>query len=227
VRIQKAEHAFPGELAGISIVYLGTLLVEKAVLDFITKQFIGHTSLFDRVVKGSDCRRGTPIVLVGKMTLEWYGDADGISNLSGRNAIKANTGIETWELDRGDNGQRTAHAKAHDRRFAAIGFDVFDRAANVLLDGPRPIQPTHQMAGFICIFRYASFVEIRCERIETRGGQTIAYATDLLVEPLPLLKDNDVFGATSRPGQITCDPAAIGGGEMYRLAHNDAPLVSM
>ena len=51
-------------------------------------------------------------------------------------------------------------------------------------------------------------------------------ATDLLVESPPL-KDDDVFGATSRPGQITRDLAAIGRGEMYRFAHNDAPLVSM
>src|SRR5207249_5990210 len=112
--VQKAEHARPRLLACLGVVDLGALLVEKAVLCVIAKQLIVRLGVFERGFERVHCLRRTPIVLIGKMPLQWDVQVSRVSGFCWWNTIETHAGVEFWDLDASDDSERPTHAEAHD-----------------------------------------------------------------------------------------------------------------
>src|SRR4030095_3398836 len=112
--VQKAEHACPRLLAGLGVIDLGTLLVEKTVLCVIAKQLIVRPGVFERCFERVHCLRCTPIVLVGKMPLQWDVQVSRVSGFCRWNTIETHARVKLWDLDASDNSERPTHAEAHD-----------------------------------------------------------------------------------------------------------------
>src|SRR5262245_51084681 len=107
MRVQKVAHTLPGLLARLGVVDLGALLIEKAVLRLIAEELIVRPCRFESGFKRIDRLRCTPIVLVGKMALQWDGKAFRVRSFSRWNTIKTHPGVEFWDLAPGDEGERS------------------------------------------------------------------------------------------------------------------------
>src|SRR5262249_21910017 len=152
--VQKAEHACPRLLAGLGVIDLGTLLVEKAMLRIIAKQLIVRLGVFERCFKRVHCLRRTPVVLVGKMHLQWDVQVPRVSGFCRRNTIETYTRVKLWDLDASDDGECPTHAEAHDCYVPAAGFQVLRGPAHVLLGGADPVKSGHEVVCFIWLGRY-------------------------------------------------------------------------
>src|SRR5437764_4029505 len=111
MRVQEAAHTLPGLLARLGVVDLGALLIEKAVLRIVAKQFIVRPCCFEGRFERIDRRRRTPIVLVGKMALQRDSNVLRIGGFNGWNTIKTHRGVEFWDLGPSDKGEGATHAE--------------------------------------------------------------------------------------------------------------------
>src|SRR5215475_6705734 len=159
--VQKAEHARPRLLAGLGVIDLGTLLVEKAVLRVISEQLIVRLGIFECCFERVHCLRRTPIVLVGKMPLQWDVKVSWVSGFRRRNAIKTHTRVKFWELDTSDKSERPTHAEAHDCYVPTAGFQVLSSPAHVLLGSAYPVKSGHEMVCFIWFRRHPPMIQVR------------------------------------------------------------------
>src|SRR5215475_1502299 len=119
--VQKAEHTRPRLLAGLGVIDLGTLFVEKTVLCVITKQLIVRLGVFERCFECVHCLRRTPIVLSGKMPLQWDLQVSRVSGFCRWNTIETHTRVEFWDLDASDDSECPTHAESHDCYAPAAG----------------------------------------------------------------------------------------------------------
>src|SRR5262245_52502703 len=207
--VQKAEHARPRLLAGLGVKALGTLFVEKAVLRLIAKQLIVRLSVFERCFERVHCLWRTPIVLVGKMPLQWDVQVSRVSGFCRRNAIETYTRVKLWDFDASDDGECPTHAEAHDCCTPAAGFQVLRGPAHVLLGSADPVKSGHEVVGFIWFRRHPSMIQIRCQGVKPCGRKAIAHPADLRVESPPLLDNHDMFCAPRCWGQVTGDIPAV------------------
>ena len=159
--VQKAEQARPRLLAGLGVIDLGALLVEKAVLCVIAKQLIVRPGVFERGFECVHCLRRTPIVLVGKMSLQWDFHVSRVSGFRRWNAIETHARIKLWDLDASDDSERPAHAEAHDCYAPATGFQVLGSPAHVLFGSAYPVKSVHEVVGFVWLGRHPPVIQIR------------------------------------------------------------------
>src|SRR5215510_363455 len=159
--VQKAEHACPRLLAGLGVIDLRALLVEKTVLCVIAKQLIVRLGVFERCFERVHCLRCTPIVLVGKMPLQWDVQVSRVSGFRRWNAIETHARIELWDLDTSDDGKCPAHAEAHNCYVSAAALQVLDGPTHVLFGSTYPVKSGHEVVGFIWFRRHPSMIQIR------------------------------------------------------------------
>src|SRR5262245_21368294 len=159
--VQKAEHARPRLLAGLGVIDLGTLLVEKAMLRVIAKQLIIRLSVFERCFERVHRLRRTPIVLIGKMPLQWDVQVSWVSGFRRRNAIETHTRVKLWDLDASDNSERPTHAEAHDCYVPTAGFQVLGGPAHVLFGSADPVKSGHEMVCFVWLRGHPPVIQIR------------------------------------------------------------------
>src|SRR5262249_34102802 len=219
MRVQKAAHTLPGLLARSRIIDLGALLIEKAVLRLIAEELVVRPCRFESHFERIDRLWRTPIVLISKMALQWDGNAFRISGFNGWNTIKTHPGVEFRDLDPGDEGQRSTHAKTHDSCPTPTCLQVLHCPAHVLFRGAYPVEPSHEMVRFVRLGGDPPLIQIRRQRIKARGREAIAHPTDLIVESPPLLDDHDMFCTASGCGQITGDTPTLRGFVLHGLAH--------
>src|SRR5438093_9486022 len=100
--VQKAEHARPRLLARLGVVDLRALLVEKAMLCVVAKQLIVRLGVFERCFERVHGLRRTPIILVGKMSLQWDSQVSRVSGFRRWNAIETHACVQLWDLDARD-----------------------------------------------------------------------------------------------------------------------------
>src|SRR6266568_2957281 len=159
--VQKPEHACPRLLARLSVVDRGALLVEKAVLGVVAKQLIVCLGVFERGLERVHCLRRTPIVLIGKMPLQWDLQVSRVGGFYGWNTIETHACVEFWDLDASNDSERPTHAEAHDCYVPTAGLQILCGPAHILLGSAYPVKSGHEVIGFIRFRRHPPVIQIR------------------------------------------------------------------
>src|SRR5262249_34804052 len=127
----------------------------------------------------------------------------------------------------GGDCQRAAHAKPHDRDLAARALQVLRRAPQILMRGIRKIEIAHQMVRLVRHGGQPALVEVRRERIVPGAGKPGGDAADLVVEPPPLLDDDDPRAPLPGSREIAFWLAAIRAANFDHGPHAMSPLVAV
>src|SRR5262249_7808959 len=133
----------------------------KAVLGVVAKQLIVRLGVFERGFERVHCLRRTPIVLIGKMPLQWDVQVSRVSGFRRWNAIEAHARVEFWDLDASNDSEGPAHAEAHACYAPAAGFQILGGPAHVLLGSAYPVKSGHEVVGFVWLCRHPPVIQIR------------------------------------------------------------------
>src|SRR6266851_5638031 len=189
LRPQERGHALPS-LVGAGDIVGRAALVGEGMRRVVTVDLVfdagGFQSLFEIVDRGG----GAPVVLVGEVPLKRHLHLGRVGELLGRDAVKADRGVDLRDMHRRGDRQRSAHAEPHHRDLAALPPKVLGGTSEVLVRRRREVETGHQMVGLVGLGRQAAFVKIGGQRIVAGASEPVGHPANLVVEAPPLL-DHD------------------------------------
>jgi hypothetical protein len=124
-------------------------------------------------------------------------------------------------MHKGEQGQRTTHAKASDPNFAGAALQVLHSPANILRSCVREVQLRHQVMRFLSLDRQYAAIKVGHERSITGARQSLSDAADLFVEASPFLDDYNCrrSGCVLWLGQVALNHLSIRALEGHCLCH--------
>jgi hypothetical protein len=94
------------------------------------------------------------------MPLQWDVQVSRVSGFRRWNAIETHASVKLWDLDASDDGERPAHAEAHDCYTPSASFQVLDGPTHVLFGSAYPVKSIHEVVGFVRLRRHPSVIQI-------------------------------------------------------------------